>query len=132
MMNERDVLLSMVLAWYRLGVTIDDFSFDVITGNLTIYISVPEHSYAKDKQGEEMSGMTLAKRVRETFIRTISQLVGYSYEAKVKVKTRKGEMWTKGKAEEAKAEGLDTVRYMKYFSIIDDANDGDENDDTEN
>lgn len=117
----------MVLAWYRLGVNIDDFNFDEITGNPIIYISVPEYSYAKDRQGNEMSGMTLAKRVRETFIVTISHLVGYSYEAKIKVKTRKGEMWTKEKAEDAKAECLDVVNYMRYFSTFD----RDDNDDTE-
>lgn len=63
--------------------------------SLTIYISVPELSDKKNIRNEEMSGIRLAKRFKETLMDMgIKRLT-------VKAKIRYGEYWTKEMGKEA-------------------------------
>mgnify|MGYP003301738583 CR=1 FL=1 len=57
---------AMLLTWAQLGVVIEDIK--ETTELLNVYISVPRSSYHKNCEDEEMSGMFLAKRFKESFI----------------------------------------------------------------
>ena len=78
---------AMMMTWAKMGLKIEN---EVETQeSLTIYISVPEFSDERNVYGEEMSGMRLAKRFKETFIDMgVKRLT-------VKAKIRSGEHWTK-------------------------------------
>ena len=69
-----------------------------------VYISVPEHSFVRNADQEEMAGMILAKRYKQV-MRSIgmSQLV-------VKSRVRHGEYWTKDMANEAET-NMKTMLY---------------------
>ena len=78
---------AMMITWAKMGLKIEN---EVETQeSLTIYISVPEFSDERNVRNEEMSGMRLAKRFKETFIDMgVKRLT-------VKAKIRSGEHWTK-------------------------------------
>lgn len=82
-----------LLTWAEMGVTIDK---EVETDtSYTLYISVPEHSYHKDVNGNEMAGIYLARRIKTTL--TEACVINLT----VKCKIRTGDNWTKEKALEA-------------------------------
>lgn len=83
----------MMITWSGMGVRIDN---QIETQeSLAIYISVPEFSDRKNVRNEEMSGIRLAKRFKETLMDMgIKRLT-------VKVKIRSGEYWTKEMGKEA-------------------------------
>lgn len=88
--------MGIMLGWTQMGVIIDK---ELETQeSLTIYISVPEHSYHKDVHGKEMAGTHLAKRIKETLVKMgIKRLT-------VKYKIRTGDYWTKEKSNQADLE----------------------------
>lgn len=76
----------MMMTWAKMGLKIEN---QIETQeSLTIYISVPEFSDEKNIHNEEMSGMRLAKRFKETLID-----IGIK-RFTVKAKIRFGEHWT--------------------------------------
>lgn len=78
---------AMMMTWAKMGLKIEN---QIETQeSLTIYISVPEFSDERNVRNEEMAGMRLAKRFKETLIDMgIKRLT-------VKAKIRFGEYWTK-------------------------------------
>lgn len=57
---------AMMMTWAKMGLKIEN---QIETQeSLTICISVPEFSDERNVRNEEMSGMRLAKRFKETFI----------------------------------------------------------------
>jgi hypothetical protein len=83
----------VLLALTELGVRIEN-SLET-QESLTLYISVPEHSYRLNADDEEMSGKALAKRVKEVLADMgVKRLI-------LKYKTRSGEYWTKEMSEQA-------------------------------
>ena len=82
---------AVLLAWTKMGITLDK---EVETDtSYTIYISVPEHSFERDVHGVEMAGTYLARRIKQILTEMgVKNLV-------VKAKIRKGDTWTKEKAE---------------------------------
>lgn len=87
----------MMMTWAKMGLQIEN---QIETQeSLTIYIAVPEFSNERNVRNEEMSGMRLAKRFKDTFIDMgVKRLT-------VKAKIRSGEHWTKemGQGAELKA-----------------------------
>ena len=84
---------AMMMTWAKMGLKIENQI--EIQESLTIYISVPEFSDERNMYGEEMSGMRLAKRFKDTFIDMgVKRLT-------VKAKIRFGEHWTKEMGKEA-------------------------------
>lgn len=84
---------AILLTWAKMGITLDK---EVETDtSYTIYISVPEHSFKHDVDGVEMAGNHLARRTKRILTEMgVKNLV-------VKAKIRKGDIWTKEKAETA-------------------------------
>ncbi len=83
---------AMLLTWAQLGVVIEDVK--ETTELLSVYISVPKSSYHNNADGENMSGMFLAKRFKDSFIDMgVKRVV-------VKAKVRE-EDWTKELSTEA-------------------------------
>lgn len=121
-MNTNSIIISMVLAWYEIGACIDDVRHDQITGDYVVFLSVPEHSYNVHTNGTEMAGMTLAKRIRNTGMKTLSWVFGVNITFKVKAKIRKGETWTKADCERAKHEGLQAIRQFNNLEAFGDLN----------
>lgn len=78
---------AMMMTWAKMGLKIEN---QIETQeSLTICISVPEFSDERNVRNEEMSGMRLAKRFKETLIDMgVKRLT-------VKAKIRSGEHWTK-------------------------------------
>ena len=95
---------AMIITWSGMGLRIDN---QIETQeSLTIYISVPEFSDRKNVRNEEMSGIRLAKRFKETLIDMgIKRLI-------VKAKIRSGEYWTKEMGHDAELK----MRKMLYGS----------------
>ena len=122
MMNTSTIIKAMVLTWYEMGARIDDVRYDQITGDPILFLSVPEHSYNIHTNGVEMAGMTLAKRIRDTGISTLSWAFGFNVIFKVKAKIRKGETWTKSDCEIAKREGLRAIRQIDILNMFGDLN----------
>lgn len=83
----------MMMTWAKMGLQIEN---QIETQeSLTIYISVPEFSDERNIRNEEMSGIRLAKRFKDTFIdMDVKRLT-------VKAKIRSGEHWTKEMVKEA-------------------------------
>lgn len=121
-MNASTIIKSMVLAWYEMGARIDDVKCDQITGDPILFLSAPEHSYNIHKNGTEMAGMTLAKRIRDTGIDMLSWAFGFNVMFKVKAKIRKGETWTKADCEIAKREGLRAIKQIDILDMFGDLN----------
>ena len=94
----------MMMTWTKMGLKIEN---QIETPeSLTIYISVPEFSDEKNIHNEEMSGMRLAKRFKETLIDIgIKRLT-------VKAKIRFGEHWTEEIGHDAELK----MRKMLYGS----------------
>lgn len=91
----------MMLALAGFGVELENMIETV--DELTIYISVPEHSYHKNDKNEEMAGMVLAKRFKKTLTKLgVKRLT-------VKSRIRKGEMWTKEMANDAEMKMKQTL-----------------------
>lgn len=95
---------AMVMTMIGMGLKIEN---EIETqDSLTLYVSVPEHSYERNAHNEEMSGMRLAKRYKEMLTDMgVKRLT-------VKAKIRMGEHWTKEMREEAELE----MRKMFYGS----------------
>lgn len=121
-MNTNSIIISMVLAWYEMGARIDDVRYDQITGDPILFLSVPEHSYNIHTNGTEMAGMTLAKRIHDTGMKTLSWVFDVNVTFKVKAKIRKGETWTKSDCEIAKREGLRAIRQIDILNMFGDLN----------
>lgn len=97
---------AMMITWAGFGLRIEKTQES--TESLVIYISVPEHSYHKNAKGEEMSGMTLAKRFKTTMTDMgIKRLT-------VKSRIRAGENWTKENSEAAELEMRKTIYGSQY------------------
>lgn len=94
----------MMMTWAKMGLKIEN---QVETQeSLIIYISVPEFSNERNVRNEEMSGMRLAKRFKDTFIDMgVKRLT-------VKAKIRSGEHWTKEMGQDAELK----ARKMLYGS----------------
>lgn len=94
----------MMMTWAKMGLKIEN---QIETQeSLTIYISVPEFSDERNIHNEEMSGMRLAKRFKETLIDIgIKRLT-------VKAKIRFGEHWTEEMGQDAELK----MRKMLYGS----------------
>ena len=86
-----NIATAVLLTWAQMGITLDK---EVETDtSYTIYISVPEHSFERNVNGVEMAGTYLARRIKQTLTEMgVKNLV-------VKAKIRKGDTWTKEKAE---------------------------------
>lgn len=84
---------AMMMAWAKMGLKIEN---QIETQeSLTIYISVPEFSDDRNVYGEEMSGIRLTRRYKETLMDMgVKRLT-------VKAKIRAGEHWTKEMGQEA-------------------------------
>jgi len=96
----------MMLALASLGLRIEKTQENI--EDLVVYISVPERSYHKNEKGEEMSGMSLAKRFKTTMTKIgIKRLT-------VKSRIRIGENWTKEMAEAAELEMRKTIYGSQY------------------
>lgn len=95
---------AMMMTWAKMGLKIEN---QIETQeSLTIYISVPEFSDERNIRNEEMSGIRLAKRFKDTFIDMgVKRLT-------VKTKIRSGEYWTKEMGKEAEL----NMRKMLYGS----------------
>lgn len=95
---------AMMMTWAKMGLKIEN---QIITQeSLTFYISVPESSDERNVRNEEMSGMRLAKRFKDTFIDMgVKRLT-------VKAKIRPGEHWTKEMGQDAELK----ARKMLYGS----------------
>ena len=78
---------AMMMTWAKMGLKIEN---QIETQeSLIIYISVPEFSDNRNVYGEEMSGIRLARRHKETLMDMgVKRLT-------VKAKIRAGEHWTK-------------------------------------
>lgn len=88
--------IGMMLGWAQMGVVLDKQL--ETQESLTIYISVPEHSYERNAQGVEMAGTHLAKRIKEILAEMgVKRLT-------VKYKIRTGDYWTKEKSKQADLE----------------------------
>lgn len=86
----------MMISFAGMGITFD--KQDETQESLTLYISVPEHSYSKDVNGIEMSGENLARRYKRVLVELgVKRLT-------VRFKIRKGEFWTKEDKERAELE----------------------------
>lgn len=84
---------AMMITWAGFGLEIE--LCNETQEKLEIYISVPEHSFKLNVNQEEMAGMTLSKRFKESLAEMgVKRLV-------VKSRTRVGEFWTKEKEEKA-------------------------------
>lgn len=94
----------MMITWAKMGLKIEN---QIETQeSLIIYISVPEFSNERNVRNEEMSGMRLAKRFKDTFIDMgVKRLT-------VKAKIRSGEHWTKEMGQDAELK----ARKMLYGS----------------
>lgn len=95
---------AMMMAWAKMGLKIEN---QIETQeSLTIYISVPEFSDDRNVYGEEMSGIRLARRYKETLMDMgVKRLT-------VKAKIRAGEHWTKEMGKDAEL----NMRKMIYGS----------------
>ena len=84
---------AMMITWAKMGLKIEN---QIETQeSLIIYISVPEFSEERNIHNEEMAGMRLAKRYKETLIdMSVKRLT-------VKAKIRSDEHWTKEMGQEA-------------------------------
>ena len=83
----------MMMTWAKMGLKIENQI--EAQKSLTIYISVPEFSDNRNVYGEEMSGIRLAKRFKETLMDMGVKCLT------VKAKIRSGEHWTKEMGKEA-------------------------------
>ena len=82
-----------LITWAAMGVTFD--KHEETTEQLTMWISVHEHSFRTDVNNNEMAGMHLAKRFK-----TVLSEMGVK-RLKVLAKVRTGETWTKENADAA-------------------------------
>ena len=57
---------AMLLTWAQLGVLIDNV--EETPESLNVYISVPRSSYHRNSENEEMSGVFLARRFKNSFL----------------------------------------------------------------
>ena len=94
----------MMMTWAKMGLQIEN---QIETQeSLTIYISVPEFSDERNIRNEEMSGIRLAKRFKDTFIDMgVKRLT-------VKAKIRSSEHWTNEMGQDAELK----ARKMLYGS----------------
>ncbi len=84
---------AIAITWTRFGVRVEKTI--EAQDMLEIYISVPESSFHRNVNGDEMSGVTLAKRFKATLTEMgVKRLT-------VKSRIRRGEVWTKELADEA-------------------------------
>lgn len=84
---------AIAITWAKFGLKIEKTIEN--QDMLEIYISVPERSFHQNASGEEMSGMTLAKRFKTTLVEMgVKRLT-------VKSRIRIGEVWTKELSDEA-------------------------------
>lgn len=84
---------AILITWAGFGIKIE--KENETQDMLEIYISVPERSFHRNVDGDEMSGMTLAKRFKVTLTEMgVKRLI-------VKSRIRRGEVWTKELADEA-------------------------------
>lgn len=95
---------AMMMSMAKMGLRIENET--ETQESITIYVSVPEFSDERNIRNEEMAGMRLAKRFKETLMDMgIKRLT-------VKVKIRSGEYWTKEMGKEAET----NMRKMLYGS----------------
>ena len=90
MINMANIYL---ITWAEMGITVDK-KVETDT-SYSLYISVPEHSYNKDVDGNEMAGKHLATRIKTTLTEMGVQNLSVMF------KVRAGDNWTKEKALEA-------------------------------
>ena len=84
---------AIAITWARFGVKIE--KENETQDMFEIYISVPERSFHRNVNNEEMAGRTLAKRFKDVLTEMgVKRLV-------LKSRTRHGEVWTKELADEA-------------------------------
>lgn len=96
----------VMLTLTELGVTIE--KTEECSESLTIFISVPEHSYRNNANGEEMSSAVLAKRIK-----TVFEGLGVK-RLTVKYRVRAGELWTKELSDKAVLEMRKTIFGSQY------------------
>lgn len=89
-----------MISWAGFGVRIvKEVEHD---GRIEIYITVPEHSYRRNVDGEEMAGRVLAKRFKTTITEMgVTGLI-------VKFRTR-SENWTKEMGEKAEKDMMQAM-----------------------
>lgn len=85
-MHDKSLHGAVLIAWAKYGVRFDKHSETY--EELRLYISVPEHSFHKDANGNELAGMYLARRFM-----TVFKEMGVK-RLKVLAKIRKGEYWS--------------------------------------
>lgn len=84
---------AMAITWAGFGLRIEKTT--ETQDMLEVYISVPESSFHRNVDGDEMSGVTLAKRFKTTLTEMgVKRLT-------VKSRIRCGEVWTRELADEA-------------------------------
>ena len=92
---------AILITWARYGLRIEKQNESVDC--LEIYISVPEHSYATNAYGQEMAGLTLARRFKKALTEMgVKRLV-------VKSRVRTGEVWLEPMANEAETQMRQTI-----------------------
>lgn len=97
---------AVMITWAGYGVIVDKVNEQ--PESLIIYISVPENSYHKDVNGNEMSGAYLAKIFKERLTEMgIKRLV-------VKYQVRKGEHWTEAMRDNAELSMKKTIYGSQY------------------
>lgn len=92
---------SFLATWAEFGMEIDNFK-----GSMkfpTIYISVPESSEYLNKDGQQMAGEVLAKRIKE-----LCNGMGRG-NFNLKYRVRRGEHWTKQMGKAALAEKSEMI-----------------------
>jgi len=92
---------AMMISWASFGVRIEKQRESIYS--LEIYISVPEHSYILNADGEEMAGEILAKRFK-----TVLTDIGVK-RLTVKYKVRAGESWSEKLAKDAEIQMRKTI-----------------------
>ena len=100
----------MMMTWAKMGLKIEN---QIETQeSLIIYISVPEFSNERNVRNEEMSGMRLAKRFKDTFIdMSVKRLT-------VKAKIRSGEHWTKEMGARRRIESAKNVIWQPVLKEV--------------
>ena len=97
---------SIYIAWKQLGITIDHIS--ETTCKTEIWISVPETSDEINVEGNQMAGMVLARRIKET----LGEMGARNIVLKAKI--RPGDHWTKEKSYAAGHEALVALYGKEY------------------
>lgn len=97
---------AVMITWAGFGLKIE--RTEESTESLVVYISVPEHSYRKNAQDEEMAGMVLAKRFK-----TVMTEMGVK-RLTVKSRIRVGESWTKEMFHAAELEARKAIFGSQY------------------